>query len=86
MMPEMRPSASARVDCPLPRASRGSTYARALHRACLIAGGAPQLAAQLGVPESALRRWLEATEEPPLDVFLAAIEIILLHAEQAGHA
>jgi hypothetical protein len=77
---------SAKVDCPLPVPSRQTTYARTLHRACLILGGVVPLARHFGVSETALRSWLEAHEEPPQMVFLAAIEIILLHLDQAGAA
>jgi hypothetical protein len=80
----MRTSA-AKVDCPLPQ-ERPSTAARALHRACLILGGVPALAGHLGVPESSLRGWLEGREDPPQMAFLAAVEIVLLHLEQAGSA
>jgi hypothetical protein len=79
-------SASAKVDCPLPPVSRQTTYARTLHRACLILGGVAPLARHFGVSEAALRNWLEAREDPPQMVFLAAVEIILLHLDQAGAA
>jgi hypothetical protein len=81
----MRASAG-KIDCPLPPASRQTTYSRSLHRACLILGGVPQLAQHLGVPEASLQAWLEAREDPPQRVFLAAVEIMLLHLEKAGHA
>ena len=86
MMGVMRPSTSAAVDCPVSRDSRASTYARALHRACVIVGGIAALAAQLRVAEPALRGWLDGSEEPPLSIFLAAVEILLLDADQAGRA
>jgi transcriptional regulator with XRE-family HTH domain len=79
----MRTSA-AKVDCPVPPPSRQTTYARALHRACLILGGVPQVASHLGVSESTLRNWLEGRDDPPQMVFLAAVEIVLLHLEQPG--
>jgi len=82
----MRASVSAKADCPLPPPSRQTTYARTLHRACLILGGEAQLAVHLGIAEGALRDWLEGREDPPQMVFLAGIEIILLHLEQAGQA
>jgi hypothetical protein len=44
------------------------------------------LAKHLGVAETALRRWLEAREEAPQMVFLAAVEIILLYLEKAPEA
>jgi len=81
----MRSSAAINVDCPLPQ-GRPSTSVRALHRACLILGGVPALAKHLGVAEVSLRRWLEQAEEPPQMVFLAAVEIMLLHLDQAGRA
>ena len=82
----MRPSASAAVDCPLVRGPRATTYSRTLHRACLILGGITQLALQLRVAEGALRAWLEGEGEPPMEVFLAAVEILLLAAGDAPRA
>ncbi len=76
----------AKAECPTPPPARKSTQSRALHRACVIVGGLSQLAQHLGVPESSLQVWLEGREEPPQMVFLAAIEIVLLHLEQAGEA
>jgi hypothetical protein len=86
MIAAMRTSASLAVDCPMAPASRSDTYARALHRACVIVGGVGQLAAQLKVPEADLRRWLKCEGDPPLDVFLATVEILLLSADEAGRA
>jgi hypothetical protein len=77
---------SASIDCPSPPPSRETTYARTLHRACLILGGAEALARHFGVADASLRQWLEAREEPPQMVFLAAIEIILLYLDKAGEA
>ena len=82
----MRSATSAAIDCPLAREARSSTYARALHRACLIVGGVAPLAAQLGVEEAALRAWLNGDDDPPLDVFLAAVEVLLLDGQDAGRA
>jgi len=78
------PVSAAKIDCPAAPPSRQTTYARALHRACLILGGAPQLASHLGVSESSLRGWLEGRDDPPQMVFLAAVEIVLLHLDKAG--
>jgi len=75
---------TAKIDCPAPPPSRQTTYARSLHRACLILGGARELAAHLGVPESSLYNWLEGREDPPQMVFLASVEIVLLHLEKSG--
>jgi hypothetical protein len=81
MIKVMRTSSSPQPDCPLAPPSRETTYARVLHRACLILGGVAQLATQLSVADSAVRVWLEGRQEPPEDVFLAAVEILLLDAE-----
>jgi DNA-binding transcriptional regulator YiaG len=75
---------TAKADCPAAPPSRQTTYARALHRACLILGGVPQLANHLGVSESSLQAWLEGRDDPPQMVFLAAVEIVLLHLEKPG--
>lgn len=72
------------VDCPAAPPARRTTQARTLHTACLIVGGAPQLAAQLGVPVALLRDWLEGESEPPPAAFLAAVEMILLHLDARG--
>jgi hypothetical protein len=76
--------ATAKAECPAAPASRETTQARTLHRACLILGGAAQLAAHLGVAELTLQAWLEGREEAPQMVFLAAVEIVLLHLEKSG--
>jgi hypothetical protein len=76
----------ASTDCPAAPPARETTFARTLHRACVILGGADDLARHLGVPEASLRKWMEGREEPPQMVFLAAIEIILLHLDQSGAA
>jgi len=81
----MRVSA-VKSDCPAAPPSRQTTHARALHRACLILGGVPQLANHLGVSESSLQAWLEGRDDPPQMVFLAAVEIVLLHLEKPGAA
>jgi DNA-binding transcriptional regulator YiaG len=78
--------ATAKVECPSAPASRETTQARTLHRACLILGGLPQLAAHLGVSEATLQGWLEGRDEPPQMVFLAAVEIVLLHLEKPGRS
>ena len=77
-------ASTARADCPSAPPSRQTTYARALHRACLILGGVPQMAGHLGLPEATLRAWLEGRDDPPQMVFLAAVEIVLLHLERPG--
>jgi len=84
MIPIMRSSAAAAADCPLAPPSRATTYVRTLHRACLIVGGLPALAKQLAVTELQLATWLRGEVEPPLHVFLAAVDIVLLDAQKTG--
>jgi hypothetical protein len=83
----MRASPSSKpADCPAAAPSRQSTYARAMHNACLILGGVAQLAEHLRVPAGVVRDWLEGESEPPQAAFLAAVEVILLHLETPGRA
>ncbi|HUQ75664.1 MAG TPA: hypothetical protein VM183_13145 [Burkholderiales bacterium] len=83
----MRPSVGSPVpECPVAPASRESTYARVLHRACLIVGGVAPLAHHLGVAEVELQKWLHGMQDPPYDVFLGAVEIVLLNLEAPGRA
>jgi hypothetical protein len=74
----------SKPDCPKAPASRLTTYARTLHRACVILGGVAEFAAHLRIPEPSLRAWMDGAEEPPEEVFYAAVEIILLSAEDPG--
>ena len=64
-------------DCPLAPPQRTSVYTRTLHRACEVLGGADRLAAQLQVAPRALQRWLDGIVDPPQEVFLACVDIIL---------
>lgn len=74
------------ADCPIAPAARKSTPARALHRACVILGGVKQLAEHLHVAEERLVAWLDGADEPPDEVFLAAVEVILLNLDAPGPA
>jgi hypothetical protein len=75
---------AAAKDCPLAPPEHASVYARALHRACLVLGGAAQLAKHLAVSDEELRQWMRGAEQPPEHAFLGAVEIVLLHAAGAG--
>ena len=66
------------VVCPPLSKSRVTVYARTLHRACEMLGGVDALARQLNVSEATLTRWIGGLEQPPLDKFLAAVDIVLL--------
>ena len=70
-------------ECDLARGrARKSVYVRTLHGACRVVGSLQALAEHLGVPQTDLKGWLRGREEPPYPVFLAAVEILLLAAEQ----
>ena len=68
------------VDCPPLSKTRVTVYARTLHRACEVVGSLDALSRQLNVPAAALTRWIGGLEQPPLDKFLAAVDIVLLGA------
>src|SRR5882672_4835818 len=85
-IPLMRERSAAAKDCPLAPPEHASVYARTLHRACLVLGGIAQLAKHLEVADVDLRRWLRGEEQPPERIFLAAVEIVLLHAGGQGRA
>lgn len=82
----MEETQKSAADCPVAPPSRSTVFARTMHRACQILGGVPQLAAHLEVREADVERWLEGEEDPPLEVFLGAVDVVLLHADSAGRA
>jgi hypothetical protein len=86
MMQFMRPSTLRAADCPAAPPTRRTTYARTMHSACLVVGGVDKLAAHLGAPEAQVREWVEGEIAPPHDMFLAAVELILLHLDTQGRA
>ena len=55
-----------------------------LRRAAKALGSTDALAVQLGVSPRQLERWLAGEETIPGDVFLLAVDLIVLH-EGAGH-
>jgi hypothetical protein len=83
-IPLMRDLSAAARDCPLAPPGHASVQSRTLHRACLIVGGAEQLAKQLEISTPDIERWLRGEEPVPERVFLHAVEIVLLHAASAG--
>jgi hypothetical protein len=76
---------STRAYCPPLSKSRVTVYARTLHRACELLGGLDALSRHLGVPAATLARWIGGLEEPPVEAFLAAVDIVLLGAEPGGN-
>src|SRR5258706_7385875 len=79
-IPLMRETSAAAKNCPLAPPEHASVYARTLHRACLVLGGIEQLAKHLEASDVDLRRWMGGEVQPPERVFLAAVEVVLLHA------
>ena len=77
----MKTPAIERRDCPPLSASRVTVYSRTLHRACEMLGGLDALGRHLGVPAAKVERWIGGVEEPPIHVFLAAVDIVLLGVE-----
>jgi hypothetical protein len=76
--------AAPRVDCPPLSKTRVTVYARTLHRACEVLGGLDALSRHLKVPAATLTRWIGGTEQPPLEAFLAAVDVVLLGVEPGG--
>jgi hypothetical protein len=72
---------SQRVDCPPLSKTRVTVYARTIHRACEVVGGLDALSRHLGASSAAITRWIGGLEQPPLDKFLAAVDIVLLAAQ-----
>ncbi len=58
---------------PAPRRER---YANVLRTAADAVGGPPRLARVLRVPQDELERWLEGSDEAPLEVFLASLDLV----------
>ncbi len=53
-----------------------TVYARALQRAAEILGDEEVLAAFVGVPWEEVRRWTSGAQQPPIEAFLLAVDII----------
>ena len=71
-------------ECDLARGrARKSVYVRTLHAACRVVGSLKALAEHLGASPAELGNWLRGDAEPPYVVFLAAVAILLLDAEQS---
>jgi hypothetical protein len=56
-----------------------AVHARTLQRAAEIVGGEEQLALKLGVTPSHLALWIKGFADPPLDVFLRAVDLVAEH-------
>jgi mitochondrial fission protein ELM1 len=56
-----------------------TVYARTLRRAADIVGGAQALARDLEVSPAIFRGWLDGSANPPMDIFLKAVDIVVAH-------
>ncbi len=63
--------------CP-PLSTGASVHARTLHRACEVLGGMDATSRHFGVSPEALARWIGGAEDPPLEIFLKAVDVVLL--------
>ena len=68
-------------DCPPLPKREASVHARTLHRACEVLGGVAPTCRHLDVTPASLERWIGGVEQPPMPVFLKAVEVVLLAAE-----
>jgi hypothetical protein len=57
-----------------------TVHARTLKRAAEICGGEQQLALWLRVTPSHLARWIEGLAQPPTEVFLRAVDLVVDHS------
>ncbi len=54
-----------------------SVHAKTLQRAAEIVGGEQQLALRLKVTPSHLALWIQGIEQPPGDIFLQAVDLVV---------
>jgi len=54
-----------------------SVYSRTLQKAAEAAGGQKKLARILRVPVAELEKWIADKDEPPMAVFLKAVDLVL---------
>lgn len=54
-----------------------SVHAKTLQRAAEIVGGEQQLALKLKVTPSHLALWIRGIEQPPGDIFLQAVDLVV---------
>lgn len=57
--------------------STDSVHVRTLARAALIVGSEELLALRLAVDPEVLRRWLQGQQQPPIEAFLRAVDIVV---------
>jgi len=64
------------------RSSGLNVYVKTLRRAAEVVGGAAPLSHRFGVSRAVLDGWLKGDEVPPMDIFIACVEIALLALEK----
>ena len=83
MMTAVERPALGRSDCGSAPPSRATVYSRTLQRACEVLGGIHALATHLRAAPADVAAWVDARGQPPLEVFLAAVDVVLLHADRS---
>lgn len=61
-----------------------SVYSRTLQKAAETAGGRKRLARLLRVPLAELEKWIADKDEPPMVIFLKAVDLVLEQATSSG--
>jgi len=61
-----------------------SVYSRTLQKAAEAAGGQKKLARILRVPAAELEKWIADKDEPPMAVFLKAVDLVLDETSSPG--
>jgi len=61
-----------------------SVYSRTLQKAAEAAGGPKKLARVLRVPLADLENWIADKDEPPMAVFLKAVDLVLDETTPSG--
>lgn len=59
-------------------AGQQTVYVRVLLRAAELLGGTAELQSYLRVSQTQLERWLKGSETPPPEVFLRAVDLVLV--------
>ena len=60
-----------------PPTLRATVYSRTLQRASEVLGGVEPLAKHLRVSPTQLAHWIDGRGQPPTEVFLAAVDVVL---------
>jgi len=61
-----------------------SVYSRTLQKAAEAAGGQKKLARLLRVPIAELEKWIGDKDEPPMSIFLKAVDLVLDDTTSSG--